>query len=543
MSQLVLKHPDLKHEDLKFNTVEVHAGEPRDMYGALIPPIYQTSTFYFDSTDDAVKACDDYAESFAYSRITNPSVDYLEQKLAALEHGKGAVAYASGMGAVSGAIFALLKSGDHAIFTKAKYSGTEDVTSDWLPRFGIAHDTFDAADLSQLEGLIKPNTKLIYVESPANPTMVLVDIAAVVEIAHKHGVKVFIDNTFATPYNTTPLDLGVDAVIHSLTKYIGGHGDLLGGAVISNDEQFLRECRLGTLMHFGSVMAPFTAFLVCRGLKTLGVRMKQYNESALKIAKWLEANPKIETVRYPFLESNPQYAIAKKQMKGGGGMISFDVAGGLEAGKKFINSLKICTLAVSLGDTETLVEQAAAMTHTMIPKEIREAAGITDGMIRMSVGLEDPDDIIADLKQALGDEYEKVASGASREEIVDTGYERLVYERLDGRFDCPEKITIPEKALGEMSNLTLADGNIKVSPIAICVDTREMQDYPERYIKRVKISFKDGTEYVVVDENVANHMFAVGHTDRDVTLMFNRMIDVNEIASVILDGDVEFRVS
>ena len=378
MSQLVLKHPDLKHEDLKFNTVEVHAGEPRDMYGALIPPIYQTSTFYFDSTDDAVKACDDYAESFAYSRITNPSVDYLEQKLAALEHGKGAVAYASGMGAVSGAIFALLKSGDHAIFTKAKYSGTEDVTSDWLPRFGIAHDIFDAADLSQLEGLIKPNTKLIYVESPANPTMVLVDIAAVV-------------------------DLGVDAVIHSLTKYIGGHGDLLGGAVISNDEQFLRECRLGTLMHFGSVMAPFTAFLVCRGLKTLGVRMKQYNESALKIAKWLEANPKIETVRYPFLESNPQYAIAKKQMKGGGGMISFDVAGGLEAGKKFINSLKLCTLAVSLGDTETLVEQAAAMTHTMIPKEIREAAGITDGMIRMSVGLEDPDDIIADLKLALGD--------------------------------------------------------------------------------------------------------------------------------------------
>ena len=246
-------------------------------------------------------------------------------------------------------------------------------------------------------------TKLIYVESPANPTMVLVDIAAVVEIAHKHGIKVFIDNTFATPYNTTPLDLGVDVVIHSLTKYIGGHGDLLGGAVVSNDEQFLRECRLGTLMHFGSVMAPFTAFLVCRGLKTLGVRMKQYNESALKIAKWLEANPKIETVRYPFLESNPQYAIAKKQMKGGGGMISFDVAGGLEAGKKFINSLKLCTLAVSLGDTETLVEQAAAMTHTMIPKEIREAAGITDGMIRMSVGLEDPDDIIADLKQALGD--------------------------------------------------------------------------------------------------------------------------------------------
>ena len=327
----------------------------------------------------------------------------MEQKLAALEHGKGAVAYASGMGAVSGALFALLKCGDHAIFSKAKYSGTEDITSDWLPRFGIEHDVFDAQDLSHLESLIKPNTRLIYVESPANPTMVLVDIQEVVRIAHKHGVKVFMDNTFATPYNTNPLDFGVDVVIHSLTKYIGGHGDLLGGAVVSNDEAFLRECRLGTLMHFGSVMAPFTAFLTCRGLKTLGVRMRQYNESALKIARWLEKNPKIEIVRYPFLESNPQYEIAKRQMLGGGGMISFDVAGGLEAGKKFINSLKLCTLAVSLGDTETLVEQAAAMTHTMIPKEVREAAGITDGMIRMSVGLENPDDIIADLKQALGD--------------------------------------------------------------------------------------------------------------------------------------------
>lgn len=400
MSQLILKHPDFQPENVKFDTVEVHAGEPRDTYGSLIPPIYQTSTFYFASTDDAVEACGDYAESFAYSRITNPSLDYMEQKLAALEHGKGAVSYASGMGAVAGALFAALKCGDHVIFTKAKYSGTEDITSDWLPRFGIEHDSFQADHLEELEPLIKPNTKVIYVETPANPTMVLVDLAEVAKIAHRHGAKVFVDNTFATPYNTNPLDLGVDVVIHSLTKYIGGHGDLLGGAVISNDTEFLRQCRLGTLMHFGAVMAPFTAFLVCRGMKTLGVRMRQHNENALKIARWLEADPRIETVRYPFLESNPQYDIAKKQMRGGG-MISFDVKDGLEAGKKFINSLKLCTLAVSLGDTETLVEQAAAMTHTMIPKEVREAAGITDGMIRMSVGLEDPDDIIADLDQAL----------------------------------------------------------------------------------------------------------------------------------------------
>ncbi len=401
MSQLIMKHPEFQPEQVKFDTVEVHAGEPRDPYGSLIPPIYQTSTFYFDSTDDAVEACGDYAESFAYSRITNPSLDYMEQKLAALEHGKGAVSYASGMGAVAGALFAALKCGDHVIFTKAKYSGTEDITSDWLPRFGIEHDSFRADHLEELEPLIKPNTRVIYVETPANPTMVLVDLAEVAKIAHRHGVKVFVDNTFATPYNTNPLDLGVDVVIHSLTKYIGGHGDLLGGAVVSNDTEFLRQCRLGTLMHFGAVMAPFTAFLVCRGMKTLGVRMRQHNENALKIARWLEQDPRIETVRYPFLESNPQYDIAKKQMRGGGGMITFDVKGGLEAGKKFINSLKLCTLAVSLGDTETLVEQAAAMTHTMIPKEVREAAGITDGMIRMSVGLEDPDDIIADLNQAL----------------------------------------------------------------------------------------------------------------------------------------------
>lgn len=401
MSLSVMRHPEFNRKDYGPATVNVHGGEPRDMYGSLIPPIYQTSTFYFDSTDDAVQACDDYAASFAYSRITNPSNDYFEKKLAEAEHGVGAVSYASGMGAVSGAIFMSVRAGDHAVFCKAKYSGTEDVTSDFLPRFGVEVDTFDPLHLEELEAKIKKNTKLIYIETPANPTMVLVDIAKVVEIAHAHGVKVGIDNTFATPYNTNPLDLGADWVVQSVTKYIGGHGDLLGGAVISNDEEFLRQCRLGTLMHFGAVMSPFVAFLATRGLKTLSVRMKQYNENALKIAQYLEQHPKIDIVRYPFLPSNPQYDLAKKQMRGGGGMITFDVKGGLEAGKRFINSLKLCTLAVSLGDTETLVEQAAAMTHTMIPKEVREAAGITDGMIRMSVGLEDAEDIIADLGQAL----------------------------------------------------------------------------------------------------------------------------------------------
>lgn len=401
MSLSVLRHPDFDRTKYGPSTVNIHAGEPRDAYGALVPPIYQTSTFYFDSTDDAVKACDDYAESFAYSRITNPSNDYFEKKIAAAEHGLGAVSYASGMGAVAGAIFMSVRAGDHALFCKAKYSGTEDITRDFLPRFGVEVGTFDPQNLETLEKGIKENTKLIYIESPANPTMVMADIAAISAIAHEHGIKVGVDNTFATPYNTNPLDLGADWVVQSVTKYIGGHGDLLGGAVISNDEGFLRDCRLGTLMHFGAVMAPQIAFLATRGLKTLAVRMKQYNTNALQIAQYLEQHPKIDIVRYPFLPSNPQYELAKRQMRGGGGMLSFDVKGGLEAGKTFINHLKLCTLAVSLGDTETLVEQAAAMTHTMIPREVREAAGITDGMIRMSVGLEDPEDIIADLEQAL----------------------------------------------------------------------------------------------------------------------------------------------
>lgn len=385
------------------STTYIHGGEPGDAYGALIPPIYQTSTFYFDSIEDARTACDDFCKSFAYTRVTNPSLDYLEKKLAAAEHGVGSVVYASGMGAVAGALFMALSAGDHAIFCKAKYSGTEDITTDFFPRFGVEVSTFDASEVDQLESLIRPNTKLIYIETPANPTMVMIDIEKVVSIANKHGIKVGVDNTFASPYNTNPLDYGVFFVIQSLTKYIGGHGDIIGGAVISNDEQFLRDCRLGTLMHFGAVMAPHTAFLVTRGLKTLEVRMKQHNENALQVAKFLEAHPKIAKVNYPFLESNPQYELAKKQMKGGGGMISFEVAGGLEAGVKFMNKLKLCKIAVSLGDTETLVEQAAAMTHTMIPKEEREAAGITDGMVRMSVGLENYEDIIEDLRQALED--------------------------------------------------------------------------------------------------------------------------------------------
>ena len=379
-------------------TRAIHAGqEPDPTTGAVVTPIYMTSTFKQDGVGGLRNGYD-------YSRSINPTRNSFDEQLAAVEGAKYALSFSSGLAAIDVLLRSTLKPGDNILLGNDVYGGTYRLLSKVFVPWGIGLDVVDITDTAAVSAaLAKKQYAYIWVETPSNPLLNITDIAATAAVAHAHGTKVVVDNTFASPVLQHPLADGADVVVYSTTKYIGGHGDLLGGAVISNDEQFLRECRLGTLMHFGSVMAPFTAFLVCRGLKTLGVRMKQYNESALKIAKWLEANPKIETVRYPFLESNPQYAIAKKQMKGGGGMISFDVAGGLEAGKKFINSLKLCTLAVSLGDTETLVEQAAAMTHTMIPKEIREAAGITDGMIRMSVGLEDPDDIIADLKQALGD--------------------------------------------------------------------------------------------------------------------------------------------
>ena len=401
MSQLVLKHPDLKHEDLKFNTVEVHAGEPRDMYGALIPPIYQTSTFYFDSTDDAVKACDDYAESFAYSRITNPSVDYLEQKLAALEHGKGAVGYASGMGAVSGAIFALLKSGDHAIFTKAKYSGTEDVTSDWLPRFGIAHDTFDAADLSQLEGLIKPNTKLIYVESPANPTMVLVDIAAVVEIAHKHGVKVFIDNTFATSIIAKPIKYGADLVIYSATKYLGGHDDLVGGAVVGSEE--IIKSLSFYLGLYGANLGATESWLLARSLRTLPLRVKKMAENGLALAKFFESHPKVEKVYYPGLESSPSKALADKQFEGNGygGMLCVNFKGGQKEIDKLISNLQLVRFVPTLAGVGTTLTYPPRASHRDLSPDELAAIGITMGQIRLSSGLEDTDDLLNDFDQAL----------------------------------------------------------------------------------------------------------------------------------------------
>ena len=401
MSQLIMKHPDFQPENVKFDTVEVHAGEPRDPYGSLIPPIYQTSTFYFDSTDDAVEACSDYAESFAYSRITNPSLDYMEQKLAALEHGKGAVSYASGMGAVAGALFAALKCGDHVIFTKAKYSGTEDITSDWLPRFGIEHDSFRADHLEELEPLIKPNTKVIYVETPANPTMVLVDIAAVVEIAHKHGIKVFIDNTFATSIIAKPIKYGADLVIYSATKYLGGHDDLVGGAVVGSEE--IIKSLSFYLGLYGANLGATESWLLARSLRTLPLRVKKMAENGLALAKFFESHPKVEKVYYPGLESSPSKALADKQFEGNGygGMLCVNFKGGQKEIDKLISNLQLVRFVPTLAGVGTTLTYPPRASHRDLSPDELAAIGITMGQIRLSSGLEDTDDLLNDFDQAL----------------------------------------------------------------------------------------------------------------------------------------------
>lgn len=389
------------NEDYGFSTLGIHAGEEADQYGALIPPIYQTSTFSFKTTDDAAAACDNLEKGFAYSRITNPSLDFFERKLATLERGAGAVAFASGVGAISAGFLTVLSSGDHIVASKAAYSATHHLLTSLLPRMGITSTLVDTSNLKAVEEAIEPNTKLIYFETPANPTMLLTDIEGIVAIAKANKLMTAVDNTFASPYVTNPLDFGVDYVVQSCTKYICGHGDVIAGALISKNTELLKEFRLEGLMHIGAVMAPNTAFLLTRGLKTLEIRMQRHISNAQKLAEFLETQDNIIKVNYPGLPSNPQYELAKRQMNGGGGVITFEVAGGIEGGKAFMNSLKLCKIAVSLGDCETLIEQPASMTHTMVSPEDRLAADITDGLIRISVGLENIDDIIADIKQAL----------------------------------------------------------------------------------------------------------------------------------------------
>lgn len=383
-----------------FNTKLIHAGDFDDVFGSAVTPIYQTSTFRFR---DAQHGADCFAgrdPGFIYTRIGNPTINALENKLAALENGYRGIVMASGMAAVNTVYMTLLGKGDHMISTSAVYGPSRAIMESHYVKYGVEFDYIDTSDLPLIEKSIKPNTRLLYLETPANPTIQLADIAEACKIAHKHGIIVCVDNTFCSPYLQKPLDLGADISLHSLTKFINGHADIVGGALIANDPELYNKLRK-TMVYTGCNMDPHQAYLVIRGVKTLSLRMDKAEENAMKIALYLEKHPKIAWLVYPGLPSFSQYELAKKQMNGFGSMLSFGLKGGYEAGVRLMDNVKLAILAVSLGGVETLIQHPASMTHAAMSREAREKAYITDDLVRYSVGIEDADDLINDLEQAL----------------------------------------------------------------------------------------------------------------------------------------------
>ena len=394
----------MKKEPCGFGTKAIHAGNVKDtQYGALTTPIYQTSTFVFDSCEQGGRRFAGEESGYIYTRLGNPTVSVLENKVAALEGGEACCAAGSGMGAISSCLWTIAGAGKHILADGTLYGCTFALLSHGMARYGVEVDFVDCTDLKAVKSHLKPNTAAVYLETPANPNLKITDIAAVAKIAHKFNpdIKVVCDNTFASPALQNPLALGADVVVHSATKYLNGHGDVIAGFIVGKAD-FINEVRMFGLKDMtGAVLDPFAAFLILRGLKTLELRMQRHCESAEKIAKYLAKHPAVEKVYYPGLRDHPGHKIAAKQMNDYGGMISFEVKGGKEAGMKLVNSLELITVAISLGDAESLIEHPASMTHsTYSEKELREA-GIAPGLIRLSAGLENAEDLIADLTQAM----------------------------------------------------------------------------------------------------------------------------------------------
>jgi methionine-gamma-lyase len=392
----------LKDKKSGFNTKLVHGGHHPDATGAVNVPIYQTSTFAFRSAEHGAALFAGREEGFIYTRIGNPTIAALEESVAGLEGGCGGVATSSGLGAVNSLYMALLGQGAHIVSTASVYGPSRGLIEKHFIRFGVLASFVDTSDLENLRKAITPDTRLVYVESPSNPAMQVTDIEGAAKIAHDAGSLLAVDNTFASPYLQRPLELGADVVLHSITKFINGHADVVGGVLVAKDPKVLRRLR-EVMVATGCNMDPHQAFLVLRGLKTLGIRVERAQENAMTIARWLEAHPKVAGVRYIGLPSHPQHELAKRQMRGFGSMISFELKGGLEAGKKLMDRVEVATLAVSLGGVETLIEHPASMTHASMSRADREAAGFSDGLVRYSVGIEDVADLIADLDQALAE--------------------------------------------------------------------------------------------------------------------------------------------
>lgn len=392
-----------KNSDLGFSTRAIHHGyDPQQHQGALIPPIYLTSTFTFATAEYGAGCFAGEEPGYFYTRIGNPTLALLESRMADLEHGEAAVAFGSGMGAIAATLWTLLRPGDEILVNRTLYGCTFALLHHGLGEFGVKVRHVDMTEPGQLQAAISPDTRVIYFESPANPNMQLVDIAAVAAIAHQYrDLTLVVDNTYCTPYLQRPLELGADLVLHSATKYLSGHGDITAGIVVTRQE-LAQKIRLQGLKDLtGAVLSPQDAFLLMRGLKTLALRMDRHCANALAVARYLEAHPLVQWVAYPGLPSFAQYALARQQMKLPGGMIAFELKGGLATGTRFMNALQLFSRAVSLGDAESLAQHPASMTHSTYSPEERAEHGIAEGLVRLSVGLEDIDDLLADLDQAL----------------------------------------------------------------------------------------------------------------------------------------------
>lgn len=378
----------------------VHSGIQNYEFGPVIPPIYQTSTFVFKDADHGARLFKGEEEGFIYTRMRNPTIEAMENAIASLEKGAKAIGCASGMAAVSLVFLTLLKQGDHIICGSSVYGPTSTILKKYFTKFGIMVSFVDTSNLKEVENAIQENTKLIFFETPGNPTLLVSDIVKISEIGHNVGAKVAVDNTFLSPILQKPLELGADIVVDSMTKFLNGHADVVAGIVVlKNPDDYPKFRNISN--HFGGVIDPFNAFLVHRGLKTLALRMEKHCSNALQIARYLESHPMISRIWYPFLESHPQYELSKKQSKGGGGVISFELKGGIEAGKILMNNVKIWQLAVSLGGVESLIQHPASMTHAVMDPNLRKEAGITDGLVRISVGIEDVNDLIWGLEVGL----------------------------------------------------------------------------------------------------------------------------------------------
>lgn len=388
-------------KDLKFNSKLIHGGAIKDKFGSVNVPIYQTSTFAFESAEEGERCFLGESDGYIYTRLGNPTIKALETCIAELCGGFGGIAVSSGMAAVNTIYMALLEKGSHMVSTDSVYGPSRGVMEDHWSRFGVESTYVDTTDTDNIVKAIKQNTKVLYIETPANPTLGITDLRACSEIAKKHNLILVVDNTFSSPYLQRPFEFGADIVFHSMTKFINGHADIVAGMIITKDEALYRKLR-PMMIALGCNMDPHQAYLVLRGVKTLGLRIDRAQENAMKIAEYLEKHPKVEWVKYPGLKSHPQHELAKKQMDGFGAMISFGLKGGFDAGKTLMNNVKIATLAVSLGGVETLIEHPASMTHSKVPADAKLKSGITDGLVRYATGIEDVNDLIADLEQGLG---------------------------------------------------------------------------------------------------------------------------------------------